>query len=56
MNRINHALEQSEKDEFATYAFWDGAIALEKFGARPVPEMCINCEAREERLQHHYTD
>lgn len=56
MNKINHALERIEKNEFGKCVACDEQIALKRLEARPVTTMCIDCKEEEERREKHYSD
>lgn len=56
IDKINHAIQRIEANEFGECVSCGEDIALKRLRARPVTTMCIDCKEEEERREQHYSD
>lgn len=56
IEKINHAIQRIEANEFGECVMCGEDIALKRLRVRPVTTMCIDCKEEEERREKHYSD
>ena len=56
INKINHAIQRIEANEFGECVNCGEDIAIKRLQVRPVTTMCIDCKEEEERREQHYSD
>lgn len=56
IEKIDHAIQRIEANEFGRCVSCDEKISLERLRARPVTTMCIDCKEQQERDEQHYPD
>ncbi|MFB6372101.1 MAG: RNA polymerase-binding protein DksA [Bradymonadaceae bacterium] len=56
IDKINHAIQRIEANEFGDCVSCGEQIALKRLRARPVTTMCIDCKEEEERREQRYSD
>ncbi len=56
IEKIDHAIQRIEANEFGRCVSCEENISLERLRARPVTTMCIDCKEEQEREEQHYPD
>ncbi len=56
IEKIDHAIQRIEANEFGRCVSCEDKISLKRLRARPVTTMCIDCKEEQERKEQHYPD